>query len=321
MKHKISWISKYLKGIQHLKQTCTVKTDRQYLHAKSCHRYVYKKHIPFGQAIRLRRIIFDDIVLDERLKELETWFTNRDYNLKKVGLEIERVKNMNRSDLLSKCKNEIDNRITLVLNYHPALTKVYEILQKAHRYALKSQRLTAVLPSPPRLAFRNAKTFKDHLVRSKLKTTYEKPEVTICGRKNCEICYILHQGDTFESSNSGKQHKINFSFNCNSRNVVYLLTCKICEKQYVGSAVTKFRSRFNQYKSNVNLYGKGQRGFMQEPLIEHFFSNKHNGSYKDIKVQIIDYCDPNNLECREDFWIYHLDSIYPRGFNTRNLVV
>ena len=61
---------------------------------------------------------------------------------------------------------------------------MYQILQKAHRHTLKSQRLTAVLPSPPRLAFCNAKTLKDHLVRSKLKTTYEKPGVTICGRKN-----------------------------------------------------------------------------------------------------------------------------------------
>ena len=66
------------------------------MHAKPCHRYVYKKHIPFGQAIRLRRIISDDIVLDERLKELETWFANRGYNSEKVKPEIERVKNMNR---------------------------------------------------------------------------------------------------------------------------------------------------------------------------------------------------------------------------------
>ena len=73
---------------------------------------------------------------------------------------------------------------------------MYEILQKAHRHTLKSHRLTVVLPSPPRLAFRNAKTLKDHVVRSKLKITYEKPGVTICGRKNCEICHILHQGDT-----------------------------------------------------------------------------------------------------------------------------
>ena len=117
---------------------------------------------------------------------------------------------MNRTDLLSKREKEIDNRITLVLTHHPALTKVCEILQKTHRRTLKSHRLTAVLPSPPRLVFRNAKTLKDHLVRSKRKTTYEKPGVTICGRKNCEICHILHQGDTFESSNTGKQYKITF---------------------------------------------------------------------------------------------------------------
>ena len=57
---------------------------------------------------------------------------------------------------------------------------------------------------------------------------------------------------------------------------------------------------------------------MQEPLIESFFSNKHNGSHKDIKVQIIDYCDPNNPERREDFWIYHLEAIYLRWLSTRN---
>ena len=90
--------------VQVSKRNSTLETDlyckdtdrHQYLHAKSCHRYVYKKHIPSAKAIRLRRIISDDIVLDERLKELETWFTNRGYNSEKFKPEIERVKNMNR---------------------------------------------------------------------------------------------------------------------------------------------------------------------------------------------------------------------------------
>ena len=46
-------------------------TDRhQDLNAKSCHGYLYKKYIPLGQGMRLRRIISDDNVLDECLKEL-----------------------------------------------------------------------------------------------------------------------------------------------------------------------------------------------------------------------------------------------------------
>ena len=99
---------------------------------------------------------------------------------------------MNRTDLLSKREKEIDNRITLALTYHRTLTKVCEILQKTHRYTLKSQRLTAVSPSPPRLVFRNAKTLKDHLVKSKLKITYEKAGVTICGERTVKfvIYYI-----------------------------------------------------------------------------------------------------------------------------------
>ena len=107
-------MSKYLKKNSATETDLHCKdTDRhQYLHAKSCHRYVYKKYIPFDQAIRLRRIIFDDIVLDERLKELETCFKNRDYNSEKVKPKIERVKTTNRTDLLRKREKEIDNRIT-----------------------------------------------------------------------------------------------------------------------------------------------------------------------------------------------------------------
>ena len=56
------------------------------------------------------KIISDDTVLDERLKELQTWFTNRGYNSEKVKPEIERVKTMNRANLLSKRKKKIDNR-------------------------------------------------------------------------------------------------------------------------------------------------------------------------------------------------------------------
>ena len=56
------------------------------------------------------RIISDDILIDERLKELQTWFTNRGYNSEKVKKEIERVKTMNRDNLLSKRKKKIDNR-------------------------------------------------------------------------------------------------------------------------------------------------------------------------------------------------------------------
>ena len=57
-------------------------------------------------------------------------------------------------------------------------------------------------------------------------------------------------------------------------------------------------------RSHLKLYGQGRRGFFQEKLIEAVFNRGHNGSYKEIMVQIIDFCDPNNEEKREGFWMH-----------------
>ena len=36
--------------------------------------------------------------------------------------------------------------------------------------------------------------------------------------------------------------------------------------------------------------------------------DKHHGTYDDIKVQIINYCDANDQEPREDFWVFNLNT-------------
>ena len=41
----------------------------------------------------------------------------------------------------------------------------------------------------------------------------------------------------------------------------------------------------------------------------------HSGTHKDILVQIIDHYDPNDQERREDFWIRHLNTMFPKGLN------
>ena len=143
------------------------------------------------------------------------------------------------------------------MTYHPVLTEKQEILQRALRNTVKSKLWTAVLPSPPRLAFRNAKTLRDYLVRAQLKTAH-----TIYGRKICKIYHTLYQVDKFESSNTCKQSNINISFNYNSRNVVYMLTLK---KHYVGSN----RSSSEEGYTSTNPI-KFYMGFMQETL-DHFF--------------------------------------------------
>ena len=97
---------------------------------------------------------------------------------------------------------------------------------------------------------------------------------------------------------------MNFHFDCNSICVVYLLTCRICKKQYTGSTITRFRERFNQYKSKLKLYVEGWRSFKQKKLLEHFYNHDNHGTHNAMLFQIIDFCDPNDQEKRENFWMH-----------------
>ena len=51
----------------------------------------------------------------------------------------------------------------------------------------------------------------------------------------------------------------------------------------------------------IKKYGEGERGMKQEKFASHFYEPGHHGSYEDLMVQIIDYCDPNDQERREGF--------------------
>ena len=209
------------------------------------------------------------------------------------------------------------------MTYYPALNKFPEILKKAHRHAIRSPKLSAVLPSSPRVAFHNLKALKNHLLRSKLKirdSNDEENGIYKCSNINGDTCNVLYLKNKFQSTATGKRYHINFKFGCNNINVIHLSTSKRCRKQYVRSTVTKFHLRFIQYKSNIKLHGEGKRGFKQDKLIEHFFCSNHSGTHKDIFVQVIDHCDSNDQERREDFWIYHLDAMFPKGLNQKKLL-
>ena len=189
-----------------------------------------------------------------------------------VHSEIQKVRYMNRENLSrNREKYDKNDSLNLVLTHHPALNKANEIWKKARRHTIRSTRLNAVFPSPPRVAFRNPKTLKDHLVRPKLKirdSNDEENGIYKCGNINCDICNVLYLSNEFQSAVTGMQ--------------------------YVGSTVTKFCLRLNRCKLNIKLYGEGKPEFKQEKLTEHFSCPNHNVTHKDISAQIIDHCIPND---------------------------
>ena len=107
---------------------------------------------------------------------------------------------------------------------------------------------------------------------------------------------------------------INHSFDCDSQGVVYLITCKRCGKQYVGSTTTPFRLRFNNHKSSLRRYERGQRGICGEHLYALFLEDEHIG-LEDLSIKIIDVTNVSDSTVRDSFWIEKLKCYAPVGLN------
>ncbi len=116
-----------------VKKDNTIVTDlyskptdtHQLLHRSSCHPGHIKKAIPYGQALRLRRIRSEDSFSLERSKKLKLWFLDKGYNGAQVDREIDRAKHLDRGHMIQDKNSNADNSlIALVLAYHPVLNKV-----------------------------------------------------------------------------------------------------------------------------------------------------------------------------------------------------
>ena len=60
----------------------------------------------------------------------------------------------------------------------------------------------------------------------------------------------MEEGDSFASNFTGERYKIKQNINCESKNVIYLVECKKCCKQGVGST-EDFKPRISNYISHI----------------------------------------------------------------------
>ena len=127
----------------------------------------------------------------------------------------------------------------------------------------------------------------------------------------------MDEKDGFVSSRTEKRYSINYSLNCNSCNVIYLITCGKCGLQYVGSTTTKFRLRFNNHKARLKKHEKLSAAERErdDMLYRHFWTEGHSG-LRDLKVQLIDRVNgEDQLRDKEGQWAYRLKTVRPHGLN------
>ena len=294
----------------------------QYLHASSCHVYHCKKSIPYSQALRLSRICSENYLFDKRCNDLEMRLKERGYSDKLVRQQILNARKLKKAEILNKPKDKIkEKRLVLNVTYHPAFSKLKKVMSNIHILLTPDQEHNRVFKEVPIIGFRRAKSLKDLLVRAKVPPLYKKEgSCGPCNKPRCKMCPRITKSTTFKSfSNSGVYHIRPEYLNCSSQFAVYLISCKTCGKQYVGSTVD-FHLRFNNYKCAHKNFLKGKE-VKQESFHAHFENDDHHGE-SDWEIKIIDQGkDADDIRRRESFWQYKLDTFQPNGLNDREVTL
>ena len=121
--------------------------------------------------------------------------------------------------------------------YYPKLKDLSKLIKKLFSYS--DSEVRRLFSSAPIVCYRSTRKIKDYLIRSKLYPIERKVGSSRCGNLRCQVCTSIQVTDTFCSFvlYNLDNFKINHNFNCDSKCLIYLLSCKTCGKQCTGKTI------------------------------------------------------------------------------------
>ena len=147
-----------------------------------------------------------------------------------------------------------------MLTYHPDLPKVSDIVNRHWPIIESSSTLSETFTERPTMAYRKPKSLWDLLVRL----------VRPCGKARCKTCKMITPTQIVNSA-SGATIKLRCNNSCKTTNVVYLITCTKCGKQYVGETGDHVNQRMNHHR-----YDWKHKRLERFLVAEHFCSPEHD---------------------------------------------
>ena len=251
---------------------------------------------------------------------MEKWLIARGYDERSIRAKVLDARSQKRVDLLSREKSEKPFKLTLNITYHPAFQNLNKTLRKNHAILAYDKKHQEVFKEIPIIGFRKGKCLKDFLVRAKVQPLERESGSCAKCLKCDKRCQMSLRSGTIFTDKKGNTHSIRVpNLHCNSTNVVYLITCKSCGLQYVGSTIRKFRLRHNVYRSSQNLHTT--KKVKQQQFHEHFSQPGHL-RWADFDIMLIDQGNSTaDTRKREMFWQYKLNTFIPEGLNDRDVDV
>ena len=100
------------------------------------------------------------------------------------------------------------------------------------------------------------------------------PNVYKCNHHRCLTCPFLQEGQTkYTFSAIKEERRINDNLNCKYKNLIYLIECKKCTKQYIGETKHQLHERFGDHRRSIQNH---HQLIKPTPVSTHFNQPGHS---------------------------------------------
>ena len=193
-------------------------TDKfQYLNFQSSHPYHQKTSLPYGLALRIKRICSNTENFKIHCEKLVIHLRKRGYKLGLIKEAIRKAAQTDRNELLrpKETRPSNDNPMIFSTTYNPMISHLRKSIHDIHPILHSSQKCKNLFPKPPIIAYRRNRNLNDLLVSRRLPhdtVVYAESATTTIDKSSnvCEEC-----GLTFAS---GRGKTIHFSRVHNNNN-------------------------------------------------------------------------------------------------------
>ncbi len=300
------------------------KTNKfQYLHYTSAHPSRTFSSIIKGELTRLLRGCSDKHEYSKIVDKMKSAFIDRGYPSRLVHKVCLSLPFQERDRILQgKESTTCPYDTFFVIEYTPDLDL------NAIKEVLKPDNDTTDLIPKPCLSLKKTRTLRNKLVRAKLKNCIDPPtsdtQIIIpitpnldghsagCAIPGCKCCAVMSRKVRITSTHNYKSFFISKHTNCSTKNVIYLLECTKCTKgnQYVGQTSRQLSQRIAGHRAASRIK-------TNLPIYKHFANLPDHSFHRDIKVTILEKTCDTQLDAREKHWINTLETVFPKGLNSR----
>ena len=271
-----------------------------------------EKKICETQFLRLKRICNSNSDFEEQARRMCTFFEEREYPKHIVQKALERARGISRKDALNPGeRDDHEDRPVAVIPYHPHNLPICDILRRNFHILQSDPDLGQVFQRLPLIAFQREKNLRDLLVRAKvgLRTNNPGPPgCNPCDEARCKTCAHIDTSTTFVGPKGRFIPRSQYT--CKSSDLVYILTCTLCHKLYVGETCRTLNERFSEHLRSMRLN-------YRDPVGQHFNSPLHNHTHAKVAAVWQNPCDRTYRKQMESQIISRLGTVQPAGINMR----